>query len=59
MKKCPFKKIYVAFDYKLCGKGFPIIDYQEKFNNCIGEECMAYSEEYQHCELIKKIPQIN
>lgn len=54
MKKCPFRKKYIAFDYELCGSGFPIVDYKEKFHDCIGEECMAFDEEKEKCKLIEK-----
>jgi len=40
--RCPFRKEYKRTDYNTYGSGFPGFDYKEEFQECIGEECMAY-----------------
>lgn len=68
MKKCPFRKEYKRTDYNTYGmRGFPGFDYKENFQDCIGEECMAYytysakaywdaqyEKNYVGCKLMKK-----
>ena len=68
MKKCPFRKKYARGDYKTYGSsGVPLCDYVENFQDCIGEECMAYytysakpywdaqyEKDYVGCKLMKE-----
>ena len=59
--------MYHRTDYNYYGSGFPVFDYKEDFQECIGEKCMAhytysakpywdaqYEKDYDGCKLMKK-----
>ena len=67
MKKCPFRKDTWVMDFQWEGN-YPLPAHtQEDFQECIGEECMAYytysakpywdaqyEKDYDGCKLMKK-----